>query len=264
LADDKRKPMAMQNDFLGIRHDLEEALSKGVVRFWVREALQAKCAAAMAECKVADSLTPGQASKLVGSLGFAMQAAYNRVGQAALAPLWQRMHSDKPPWSLSDNINRSFEFLDIILAQRPRRTVQLMHEHELPIIVASDAQADTAPSGGYLLHDVRSGERTGAWFNMTAEHLQVWVFTQQGLADGQNPIQCCEAAMLPWAILKLGARVLRGRRVLWFIDNTSALYAAVKGSSKHPAVARAIAFANFAAFHWSFHIWFEFVDSEGN
>eukprot|EP00972_Heterocapsa_arctica_P027534 4048618-Heterocapsa_arctica.AAC.1 len=70
--------MATQNDFLGIRHDLEEALSKGVVRFWVREALQAKCAAAMAESKAADSLTPGQASKLVGSLGFAMQAAYNR------------------------------------------------------------------------------------------------------------------------------------------------------------------------------------------
>eukprot|EP00972_Heterocapsa_arctica_P079823 11761337-Heterocapsa_arctica.AAC.1 len=70
--------------------------------------------------------------------------------------------------------------------------------------------------------------------------------------------------MLPWAILELGPRVFRGRRVLWFIDNTSALYAAVKGSSKHPAVARAIVFANFAAFHWSFHIWFEFVDSEGN
>ncbi len=67
------------------------------------------------------------------------------------------MHPGKPPWNLSNSIKWSFEFLDVILAQRPRRTVQLMYKHELPIVVASDAQADTAPSGGYLLHDVKTG-----------------------------------------------------------------------------------------------------------
>eukprot|EP00972_Heterocapsa_arctica_P059865 8829884-Heterocapsa_arctica.AAC.1 len=63
------------------------------------------------------------------------------------------MHSDKPPWNLSNNIKWSFEFLNVILDQRPRRTVQIWHEHVLPLVVASDAQADSAPSGGYLLHD---------------------------------------------------------------------------------------------------------------
>eukprot|EP00972_Heterocapsa_arctica_P009674 1425813-Heterocapsa_arctica.AAC.1 len=66
-----------------------EALSKGVVRFWDREALRTECAAAMVKSKEAGSLTPGQ-----------------------------------------------------------HPTVQLLYEHELPIVLESDAQADTAPSGG--------------------------------------------------------------------------------------------------------------------
>ena len=62
----------------------------------------------------------------------------------------------------------------------------------------------------------------------------------------------------------MGPDRLRGRNVVWLIDNTSARYAAVKGSSRHPAVARAVAFASFAAFFWEFSIWYEFVDSEAN
>ena len=70
--------------------------------------------------------------------------------------------------------------------------------------------------------------------------------------------------MLPWGLIQMGPDRLRGRNVVWLIDNTSALYAAVKGSSRHPAVARAVAFASFAAFIWGFSIWYEFVDSEAN
>eukprot|EP00972_Heterocapsa_arctica_P111407 16402310-Heterocapsa_arctica.AAC.1 len=60
LADGKRKPMIMQGDFLGIRHDLGKALDKGVVRVWVRGALRIMCAAAMARSKEAGSRIPGQ------------------------------------------------------------------------------------------------------------------------------------------------------------------------------------------------------------
>eukprot|EP00972_Heterocapsa_arctica_P051089 7511025-Heterocapsa_arctica.AAC.1 len=40
--------------------------------------------------------------------------------------------------------------------------------------MASNAQADTAPSGRCLLHDVAPGGRTGARCDMAAEHLQAW------------------------------------------------------------------------------------------
>eukprot|EP00972_Heterocapsa_arctica_P109366 16103812-Heterocapsa_arctica.AAC.1 len=36
-------------------------------------------------------------------------------------------------------------------------TVHLMYLHELPIAVASYAQAGTAPSEGYLQYDVKTG-----------------------------------------------------------------------------------------------------------
>ena len=265
LAVEKRKKMSVRNDFLGIQHDLGQALASGTVAFWVRQALHDKVHGMLRTHIEQDSLTPAESSKLVGSMGFAMQAAFGKVGQAAFAPLSQRMHTDNPPWSLSLNIRWSFEFLEVLLQEKPRRVVQLFKCEALPLVIASDAQAEMeSPSGGYLALDARSGTRSGGWCKITEQHLHAWGFTKQGLVEGQNPIQCCEAAMLPWTILHLGPKVLRGRRVLWFVDNTSALYAAIKGSSKHPAVARAIAFASFAQFHWDFQVWFEFVDSKGN
>eukprot|EP00972_Heterocapsa_arctica_P009651 1422184-Heterocapsa_arctica.AAC.1 len=61
------------------------------------------------------------------------------------------------------------------------------------------------------------------------ERLLAWGSRSRGWRMVRIIFQCCEAAMLCRAIL-IGSRALRGRRV---IDNTPALYAAWKGSSKN-------------------------------
>ena len=263
LAPHKRKPMASANDFLGVRHDLSRALD-GCITFWARETLHDKCQTLIQGHMTSNRLTPAESSKLVGTLGFLAQAAFGRVATAAFNPLYQRTHSDRPPWALSHAIIQSFEFLQVILEARPARQVFLRDDGVPPLVVASDAQADRAPSGGYLIVDPVSGRRDAGWAQIPAEVLHAWGFGSQDLEEGKNPIQCCEAAFLPWALLQEGAERLRGRRILWFVDNTSALYAAVKGSSKHPAVARAIAVAHYIGFHWNLQFWFEFVESDAN
>ena len=151
------------------------------------------------------------------------------------------------------------------MRERPRKMVKLHGDRRPPVVVASDAQADQErPSGGFLAVDDHRGTKVAAWCDVQGAHLEAWGFTQEALRGGANPIQVCEAAMLPWGLIQMGPDRLRGRNVVWLIDNTSALYAAVKGSSRHPAVARAVAFASFAAFFWGFSIWYEFVDSEAN
>ena len=264
LAPHKRKCMAAENDFLGVRHDLSDALG-GSVKFWARQALHDKCQSMLDSHRAANRLTPAESSKLVGTLGFLAQAAFGRVATAAFNPLYQRMHSDRPPWALSNSILQSFEFLQVLLRERPQRVVHLKDDGVPPLVVASDAQADhSVPSGGYLLFDPVDGRKSAGWAPIWEPHLRAWGFTVEGLAEGANPIQCCEAAFLPWALVHEGFERLRGRRILWFVDNTSALYAAVKGSSRHPAVARAIAVAHYIGFHWGLQFWFEFIESDAN
>ena len=48
------------------------------------------------------------------------------------------------------------------------------------------------------------------------------------------------------------------------VDNTTALYAAVKGGATDPAVDRAVAFTHFLAFRAGVDIWWEYVDSKSN
>ena len=57
---------------------------------------------------------------------------------------------------------------------------------------------------------------------------------------------------------------LHRRKVVWFVDNTSALFAAMRGSSRNVIVSRAVAAAAFLCFHFNCNIWHEFVDSESN
>ena len=70
--------------------------------------------------------------------------------------------------------------------------------------------------------------------------------------------------MVPWAILAEGRLRLQHRRVLWFVDNTAALHCFIRGSSRNPAVARAVTSAHLHAYAWRFLIWFEFVESGSN
>ena len=70
--------------------------------------------------------------------------------------------------------------------------------------------------------------------------------------------------MLPWTLLHEGKDRLKGRNVVWFVDNASALYSAVKGSSRNGVVRRAIFYTNMLAYAWDISIWWEFVDSESN
>ena len=44
----------------------------------------------------------------------------------------------------------------------------------------------------------------------------------QYIVDGTQPIALCEAAMLPLTLLAM-PELFRGRDVIWYVDNTSAM-----------------------------------------
>eukprot|EP00972_Heterocapsa_arctica_P027031 3975900-Heterocapsa_arctica.AAC.1 len=237
LSVEKRTAMATVAQFLGIQHDLTEALTAYLVRFWAREGLDTKVGDVIEERLSTGRTTPAEASKLRGILSFTLQAAWGRVGRAALGPLRQRQYTDRPPWSNSHALNASFAFLRELTDMRPRREVFLRPVRDHAIVIASDAQADGAPTGGFLCVDTGTGERFGGYCAFDEEILAAFGFTREALGDGANPIQDCEAAMVP-ITLCTALRKFAGRELLWFLDNTSALHAFVKGSGGSSGVER--------------------------
>ena len=64
-------------------------------------------------------------------------------------------------------------------------------------------------------------------------------------------------------ILEEAAR-LRGRDVVWFIDNAAVLSALVKGSSRSVDVDRAAAVVSLLSAMLQMRVWFEYIESDAN
>ena len=69
---------------------------------------------------------------------------------------------------------------------------------------------------------------------------------------------------MPALVFERHAALLRGRKVLFFLDNTVALQCMVKGGADHPALDRSVAYTCFVRGCGHIQVWFEFVDSKGN
>ena len=54
----------------------------------------------------------------------------------------------------------------------PRREAPVRPPPRRPVIAASDAQADMAPTGGYLMLDPATGVRVGGFYKFTQKFLE--------------------------------------------------------------------------------------------
>ena len=57
---------------------------------------------------------------------------------------------------------------------------------------------------------------------------------------------------------------LRGRRILWLVDNSASLHALIKGTSSNPTLGRAVELYHMFCYWFQVTVWFEFVDSDSN
>ena len=103
----------------------------------------------------------------------------------------------------------SFVILSKFLDEWPERVIQIRKEDTPPIVIASDAQADSSPSGGYLLWDPVSNKRIGRCVMFPEDMLRLWGYD---IAAGGNPIASCEATM-PALVSVEHAPLLRNRSV---------------------------------------------------
>jgi hypothetical protein len=265
LAPDKSKPLDPCGEFLGISHDLSYMPQHGYVEFWPKETLVEKVEGLLDSIESQRRCTPAEASKLRGTLGFTAMAQYGHVGRSYLSPFKQRQYTDVPPWHPSDTMMRAIEFARVLIKERPCRRIPCGLQRQKTILVASDAQVEpgTLPGGGVLLYDSQNGLRWGGWIQFTDRNLSTWDLSMQLIQDGSQPIALCEAAMIPLTMMEW-PREMRGRSILWYIDNTSAMASFLKGASRNPHLEKIVGLTWIVACHLQVELWFEWVDSEAN
>ena len=113
------------------------------------------------------------------------------------------------------------------------------------------------------MEDPDSKQKIGGWLKFGPKELGLWGLGMSDLQEGAQPIALCEAAMIPLGMMAWPA-MFRGRCIIWYVDNTSALASLVKGASKNPHLEKIVGITWILAYHRKAEIYFEWVDSKSN
>eukprot|EP00434_Breviolum_minutum_P029334 symbB.v1.2.025947.t1/scaffold2554.1/size89898/9 len=258
FADDKKQPMKATGQFLGPDHDVSQAVSHGYVSFWARERLEAKVLDIISTCRTNYSLLPGTAAKLYGILNFLEQGIYGRVGCGGLAAIKERQYERGT--KLTEPIAMCFEVVEAVLQSRPKRLFQVLPSNPQRFCIASDAalEAPRQGTGGFVM----------VWFNLQEEHREAFVADiPDAIYDlwspGDKKIAQLELLMVLYGLLARPDS-FRHRRGIWFIDNTTALMALIRGRSDSSDLERMASMIHAALYSLECWIYWEWIPSKSN
>ena len=82
FAEEKQQDMSLVGSFLCLDHDMRQAVTEGVITFWVRDKLQQKILSKVQTTRLEQKLRPGAASKLYGTANFCEAETYGKIGCA--------------------------------------------------------------------------------------------------------------------------------------------------------------------------------------
>ncbi len=265
LSPEKRGWMSQQSTFLGVEHTFKDLVQRHVVSFWPKEAIEEVIRAQILEFRASRRCAPGEASKFRGVTGFASEAQFGQLGRAPMRPFKLRQYWDTPPWLFTTTMERSADFIEMLLNLRLEREVHVAPGGRKALVVASDAQVEPGewPGGGVLVYDPEDGLKFGGYLEFKETALSAWQLTFGDLEAGKQPIQLCEAAMVPLALIQW-PESFRGRNMVWYVDNTSAMASFVKGASANEDLERIVGLFWMLAWHLQVRVWFEWVDSDSN
>ena len=257
LAPKKAVDMSESADYLGLVHSVGEALVTGQVTFQPRPKLVDKVGGMIRDALSKGSLTPAEASKLRGVLGFVATAWYGQIGRGGAHALIRRQYSDTAPFRIHPKLKRSLEYYLQLLQLSLDRAVRVWGSRDPPIVIATDGRVDaSAPASiAYVVVDPMLGTRRAGW-----AWVQPNVKAQWGLEDG---IALVEQAAILLAI-QYEAGAWRGRDVIWFVDNSVALSAMTKGSSNSVAIDEAAVSLQLLCARLRLRIWWEYIESKSN
>ena len=227
FSQEKHQQMSPTGEFLGLWHDVGNAIMLGGTTFWVRDRLLHKVEGFLNESLRRQTLTPGVASKLYGCLTFLGHGCWGKVGRSGLDALHVRQYEHGAAHGLTENLCNSFEIIRGLLRLRPKRLFSLQPSLLPRFLVASDAAQEVPRQGSAgALAVLPSEQRLAAVLNVDERLFSRWDTKSAKISQ----LELCVVLMTLASL----APQIRGHHGLWFIDNVPALLALVKGRSPTP------------------------------
>ena len=258
LEPKKRKASASSNVELGVECDLSGARTRREVVYSptptrVREVLQT-----FSDHRAAGTMSARDASSLLGRLNFTLSTAYGAVGRAATQPLLQRATADGGDRAFTPAMAAAHDFFSALLNSLPPKRIPIGESDSPHLIVYTDASYDEdGHSGiGIFIYDTRDGATYEAG-DAAPDWLLAWLKPRgQQVNQLEAMAMACARATFP--------DVLHERRVLAFVDNTSALSKAVHGYANAPDTAAIINTLHLYDAALEVDAWYEWVPSAAN
>ena len=259
LSPSKSTPLKERNAALGNYLDFSEIVSCGILHQDVLDACKGGMVAMMQEALDSDVLEKNDTGKLRGSLQWASSREWGKCGRMIMGPLVvHQFHRDssRPSQELRD----ALELMISILSRAPSRRVSVCPQIELPILVYSDAAFgdldDGLPGRAGWIAISPGGVMRAYFWDLSPEKLEA-------LSEKETHIALLEALPAVFAVLSLG-EFLRGKPVIWFVDNQGSASSLVKGSSSDREVNRCVILAQWLWAYREILVWLEWVDSASN
>ena len=256
LEPTKRKHSASEQVALGTACDLRHAASRQTVYLSPTPERVEALVADLQACEAAGRMTPSEAESLFGRVSFVFSAVAGAVGRAATQPLLQRSHEGPGSTLWTAAMSGMMRFFEALMPALPPLALHVGSDARPPVLVYTDAcYAPGKYSGiGIVIVD---GDRVCEAGAAVPEWMLEWLQPR-----GQQ-INHLEALAATCARLTF-PDVLRGRRVLHFIDNTVALSKLVHGYAREPDMAAVTNSLHVCDAFLHVDAWFEWVPSDAN
>ena len=224
-------------------------------------------------------LPSAMAASFAGKLIFTLSWMAGKVGRAALQPLFAAAERAGDDGSMLPSARRALEFFEAVLPVLPPRRFEMAPPPERPILVWSDGAAEVGAAREHTVGFVVAFPRDGApdgGVPVSAEEFDSVYRCVHGSAEmeraymdrfmlpsGQKIGQVeLVGAFAPYAAVD--AAEWRGRRVIHWIDNSSAVAALAKGYSSAIDSALIVQALHATLAGLEVDVWFEYVRTDAN
>ena len=254
---EKRRRMSSRNNFLGYAYDFSAFLASGSIVFGIKASTLQKAWTIVAKALGEKRLTPGDASKVRGILSWVDTGITGRPCRGAMCALTGRQYGRPPPGcALTPELEDALHFFLLVLTSVPARIIPIIHDELPPVVIYTDASA-RGPSlrlGVLVLEQGVRGE-CGSW-DVPAEVVDTWELRSQYI--GQAELLCGPLVLHTWR------ERLRGRSILWFVDNFAAVSAMAKTCSPTEDNSRMALIVGLLAAELGIGLWLEYVHTAQN
>ena len=257
MSQKKSTQMSSIRDFLGHAYDLCALLATGHIIYGIKRSTLRKAVLIIAKALREECLSPADAAKVRGLLTWIDSGLAGRPCRGAMVALSARQHGRAAAGHpLTPELRTALQFFLLVLRVLPARAVPLLMDESPPVIIYSDAA--TLTSGlrlGAVIMEL-GGQAECVSVDVPEAVVERWELRTTYI--GQGELICGPLALHIWPDR------LRGRRLLWFVDNTAAVSAIAKACSPTADNSKMALILALQAAAAGALIWVEYVNTAQN